>query len=198
MQNIKTEKEKMFAGELYNTRDSELIEMYHKTQKLLSLFTNCPSTEYQQKNDLLKEIFGNLGEGVWIEAPFYCDYGKNISIGNNSFVNFNCVFLDSNKITIGDNVLIAPAVQIYTAFHPVKSSERIKVQWDQKTEPIYRTRALPVTIGDNCWIGGNCAIMPGVTIGANTTIGANSLVTKDIPANVLAFGNPCKIIKNLD
>lgn len=198
MNKFSSEKEKMFAGELYNTRDGELIEMYHRTQRLLASFRNCQSDDYKKKNDLLKEIFGSVGEGVWVEAPFCCDYGKHISIGDNSFINFNCVFLDSNKITIGNNVLIAPSVQIYTAFHPVKSSERIKSNWDAQKEPIYRTRALPVKIGDNCWIGGNCVIMPGVTIGENTTIGANSLVTKDIPSNVLAFGNPCKVIKKLE
>jgi len=197
MDKAKSEKEKMLAGELYNARDAELIEMYHRTSRLLSLFTNCPSDEYQKKNELLKEILYSVGEGVWIEAPFFCDYGKNITIGNNSFINFNCVFLDSNKINIGNNVLIAPAVQIYTAFHPVKSGERIKKNWNPETEAVFQTRAAAVTIKDNSWIGGNCVIMPGVTIGENVTIGANSLVTKDVPPNVLAFGNPCRVIKEI-
>ncbi|QBA64014.1 sugar O-acetyltransferase [Muriicola soli] len=127
-------------------------------------------------------------------TPFYCDYGENISIGANTFVNTNCIFLDNNKITIGKNGLLAPYVQIYTAIHPLIASERIVGEGD---ETRYLTSTKPVSIGDNVWIGGNTVIFPGVTIGDNVTIGAGSVVTKNIPDQVLAFGNPCEIKKKL-
>nr|BFF40230.1 hypothetical protein BACY1_20350 [Tenacibaculum mesophilum] len=126
---------------------------------------------------------------------FFCDYGENISIGENTFINTNCMFLDNNKITIGKNCLIAPYVQIYTATHPIKASDRI-INSNNTTH--YLTSTKPVTIGDNVWIGGNSIIFPGVSIGNNVTIGAGSTVTKNIPSDVLAFGNPCEIRKKLD
>ncbi|KAA3630610.1 MAG: sugar O-acetyltransferase, partial [Bacteroidetes bacterium] len=140
------------------------------------------------------ELFAHKGAGVWIETPFFCDYGENISIGENTFVNANCMFIDNNKISIGKNGLIAPYVQIYTATHPLKATDRI-IQTGPTTR--YLTSTKPVTIGDNVWIGGNSVIFPGVTIGNNVTIGAGSVVTKDIPDNVLAFGNPCEVRKEL-
>nr|WP_313779654.1 sugar O-acetyltransferase [Allomuricauda onchidii] len=144
---------------------------------------------------ILTELFDYKGDGVWIESPFFCDYGENISIGENTFVNTNCMFLDNNKIIIGKNGLIAPYVQIYTTDHPLKVSERIIGNGNQTR---YLTSTKPVKIGDNVWIGGNSVIFPGVTIGNNVTIGAGSVVTKNIPDNVLAFGNPCKVKKKLN
>lgn len=190
-----TEKEKMLNGEYYDSRDPELIKIYHKARKLLKDYNNLNSELIQERERILNELFEHKAHGVWIEIPFYCDYGENISIGENTFVNTNCMFLDNNKIKIGKNGLIAPYVQIYTATHPLKASERI-VQ--NKNESRYLTYTEPVTIGDNVWVGGNSVIFPGVTIGSNVTIGAGSVVTKDIPDNVLAYGNPCKVIKILE
>lgn len=188
-----TEKEKMLAGEYYDSRDSELIKLYHKARKLLKEYNHLDSELIQERELILNELFEFKGSGVWIETPFFCDYGENISIGENTFVNTNCMFLDNNKIIIGKNGLIAPYVQIYTANHPLKASDRIIV--GDKTR--YLTSTKPVKIGDNVWIGGNSVIFPGVTIGSNVTIGAGSVVTKNIPDNVLAFGNPCVVKREL-
>lgn len=189
-----TEKEKMLTGDNYDSRDSELIKMYHKARTLLKEYNNLNSELILERERILNELFEFKGTGVWIETPFFCDYGENISIGENTFVNTNCMFLDNNKITVGKNGLIAPSVQIYTAIHPLNASERII---ENGNETHYLTSTKPVTIGDNVWIGGNSVIFPGVTIGNNVTIGAGSVVTKDIPDNVLAFGNPCKVKKEL-
>lgn len=194
MISMPSEKEKMLSGELYNSRDPELLQMYHKARKLLLAYNTLESTDSESKRRILVDLLGHVAIGVWIEAPFFCDYGENISIGENTFVNLNCMFLDDNKITIGKNGLIAPYVQIYTAVHPLKATDRI-THSAQGTS--YKTAAQAVSIGDNVWIGGNSVIMPGVTIGNNVTIGAGAVVTKDIPDNKLAFGNPCKVIKDL-
>lgn len=184
----------MLSGKHYNSRDPDLLGMYHRARKLLQQFNHLDSELLEQRNRLLEELLGFKGPGVWIEAPFFCDYGEFISIGENTFVNTNCMFLDNNRITIGKNGLIAPYVQIYTAGHPLKASERIA---GRGNESVYLTSTKPVTIGDNVWIGGNTVIFPGVNIGDNVTIGAGSVVTKSIPDNVLAFGNPCEIRKGL-
>jgi len=188
------EKEKMLHGEYYNSRDAELIDCYHKAKRLLQEYNSLDSRNLNRRKSLLIELFHFAGKNIWVEPPFYCDYGENISIGENTFINFNCVFLDDNKITIGKNGLIAPNVQIYTAIHPLKAQERII---SDKKGTRYLTAAKPVSIGDNVWIGGNCVIMPGITIGDNVTIGAGSVVTKSIANNKLAFGNPCKIIRSI-
>ena len=189
-----TERQKMPNGHHYNSRDIELLNMYHKARKLLKEYNNLDSELLEERERILDALFEFKGAGVWIEAPFYCDYGKHISIGKNTFVNANCMFLDNNKITIGENGLIAPYVQIYTANHPLKASERIVFE---ENNTRYLTSTKPVKIGDNVWIGGNSVVFPGVTIGDNVTIGAGSVVTKDFPDNVLAFGNPCVVQKEL-
>ena len=189
-----TEKEKMLCGQSYNTRDPELISMYHKARRLMKEYNNLDSTNLELREKILAELFGYKGKGVWIEAPFFCDYGENISIGENTFINTNCMFTDDNKITIGKNGLIAPYVQIYTATHPLLASERIIKEGNDAR---YLTSTKPVSIGDNVWIGGNSIVCPGVKIGNNVTIGAGSVVTKDIPDNVLALGNPSKVVKEL-
>ncbi|HSF55658.1 MAG TPA: sugar O-acetyltransferase [Algoriphagus sp.] len=191
---MKTEREKMLAGLSYDTRDPELLELYHRARALILAYNSCDSRDMNRKNDLLSQLLGKVEAGVWIESPFYCDYGVNIEIGENTFVNTNCMFLDDNLIRIGKNGLIAPYVQIYTAVHPLKASDRI-YQDGESTR--YRTSTKPVFIGDNVWIGGNSVIFPGVTIGNNVTVGAGSVVTKDIPDDVLAFGNPCQVVKSL-
>ena len=191
-----TEKEKMLGGFPYNSRDPELLSMYHRAMGLLQEFNGLDSKATVRATKLLSELLGHKGAGVWINAPFFCDYGENISIGDNTFINTNCIFVDDNKITIGSNVLLAPFVQIYTATHPLKASERI-IGNPGKDAP-YVTTTLPVTIGNSVWIGGGTIIMPGVDIGDNVTIGGGSVVTKNIPSGVLAYGNPCKVIRQLD
>jgi len=190
---MKSEKEKMLQGEYYNSRDPELITDYHKAKKLLQEYNSLDSKNTERRELILIDLFDKVGSGIWIEAPFFCDYGDHISIGENTFINFNCVLLDDNKITIGKNGLLAPGVHIYTAMHPLSASDRIIME---KGSSRYLTASKPVVIGDNVWIGGN-TIMPGVTIGNNVTIGAGSVVTKDVPDNKLAIGNPCKIIKDI-
>ncbi len=182
-----TEKEKMLAGELYDAGDPELIEGRRLCRELMELY-NASGKSKEERLSVIKELLGKHGESVSIELPFRCDYGYNISVGENFYANFNCVFLDVNKITIGDNALIGPNVQLYTAGHPIDPIER-------KKELEY---GLPITIGNNVWIGGGAIVCPGVSIGDNVVIGAGSVVTKNIPSNVVAVGNPCVPIKSVN
>jgi maltose O-acetyltransferase len=133
---MKTEKQKMLAGEPYQSRDPELLEMYHRARDLLATFVGISSFNTEEKRQVLVKLLGSLGRGTWIEAPFYCDYGVNISLGSDCFINANCVFLDCNTITVGNNVLIGPAVQLYTATHPLAASERL--QFDDSDRPSAR------------------------------------------------------------
>jgi len=193
---MKTEKEKMLAGEYYDATDKELIERWHLAKKLTKEYSKADTTDERLLSNLLNLLLGSKGENVWISAPFFVDYGENIHIGNNCEINMNCVFLDCNKITIGDNCGIGPNVQIYAVTHPVDPEERLNK--DITTHlGAWKTMSAPVTLGNNVWIGGGSVILPGVTIGDNTTIGAGSVVTQSIPANCLAVGNPCKVIRQL-
>ncbi|MGL5583650.1 MAG: sugar O-acetyltransferase [Cetobacterium sp.] len=192
-----TEREKMLAGLLYNCGDSELLAQWHKAKDLIRSYNQIDSSNLEEKNTILTELLGGKGKNLWITAPFFVDYGNNIYFGSNCEVNMNCTFLDDNKIIIGDNALIAPNVQIYTAFHPLNVIDRFGEIKEDGTFEFCKTQTAPVTIGDNVWIGGGVIILPGVTIGNNVVIGAGSVVTKDIPSNFLAFGNPCKVIKSL-
>lgn len=182
-----TEKAKMLAGKLYNPNtDPELLEESQRAQLLLHDFNHSiPGSEVQTR--ILKTLLGGMGENVMIRPSFYCDYGWNIFLGDHVFLNFNCVFLDCAPITLGNNVLLAPAVQIYTPTHPMDAATRRRGQESAK----------PVTIGDNVWIGGGAIILPGVTIGDNSVIGAGSIVNKSIPPNVMVAGNPAKVIRDL-
>ena len=171
-----------------------MLDLYYRARVLILAYNTFATRDLEKRNELLGNLLGKKGLGVWIESPFFCDYGVNIEIGENTFVNTNCMFLDDNLIRIGKNGLIAPYVQIYSAVHPLRASDRI-FQEGENTR--YRTSTKPVIIGDNVWIGGNSVILPGVTIGNNVTIGAGSVVTKDIPDDVLAFGNPCQVAKKL-
>ena len=162
-------------------------------------YNSLPYDRKEEKYEVLKEMFGSIGTKVSIGHSFICDYGCNIHIGNNVTVNTGCTFVDCNKITIGNNVLIAPNVQIYTATHPVDLNERLApVETDDGVDYIRRTFALPVMIEDGCWIGGGVIILPGITIGKGSVIGAGSVVTKNIPPDSLAAGNPCKVIRKIN
>jgi maltose O-acetyltransferase len=193
-----TEKQKMLAGEPYRSRDPELLAMYHRARDLLAMFNQTPSRNSDEKLEILQRLFGHIGNRTWIEASFYCDYGENIRIGSDCFVNASCVFLDCNNITIGNNVLFGPAVQLYTATHPLVASERL--QFDHPDDPArsrYVTQALPITIQDDVWIGGGAILLAGISVGARTTIGAGSVVTQSVPQDCFAAGNPCRVLKQL-
>lgn len=182
-----TEKEKMLAGELYLAADEELVAERLKARRLARLYNATTETEDMQRREILSQWFGVIGEIISIEPPFQCDYGSNIRVGNNFYANFGCILLDCARIEIGDNVLLAPNVQIYTAHHPIDPQVRLSG----------KELASPITIGHNVWLGGGVIVCPNVRIGDNTTIGAGSVVTKDIPANVIAVGNPCRVIRHL-
>lgn len=182
-----TEKERMLAGELYSAFDEELRNDYIRAKKLLSEYNVTAEDERPARNKIIKELFGGTGDRFSIKPPFICDYGCNIFIGNNFFCNYNCIILDVCKVTIGSNVLIGPRVSLYTAGHPIDSGVRISGLENGK----------PITIEDNVWIGGDTVINPGVTVGKNTVIGSGSVVTKDIPENVIAAGNPCRVIRQI-
>ena len=190
-----TEREKMLAGLLYDCGDAELLARWHKAKDLVRDYNRTDSADTAAKERILDELLGGRGKDLWITAPFYVDYGENIYFGDGCEVNMNCTFLDDNKIVIGDHALIAPNVQIYTAFHPTNALERFGDPRGNGTFAFCRTQTAPVTIGDHVWIGGGAILMPGVTIGDNVVIGAGSIVTKDIPDNPIAFGAPCRVVR---
>ncbi|MCW6076066.1 sugar O-acetyltransferase [Clostridium sporogenes] len=190
-----TEREKMLAGELYDCGDIELLSQWHRAKNLVRDYNQTNSENLEEKNRILTELLGERGANLWITAPFFVDYGNNIYFGNNCEVNMNCTFLDDNKIIIGNNALIAPNVQIYTAFHPINAQERFGEAREDGSFEFCKTQTAPVVIGNNVWIGGGVIIMPGVTIGDNVVIGAGSVVTKDIPSNKIAYGNPCRVVR---
>lgn len=190
-----TEREKMLAGMLYDCGDAELLTQWHKAKNLMRDYNRLNSDDLTAKDRILTELLGGRGTNLWITAPFYVDYGNNIFFGNNCEVNMNCTFLDDNRIVIGDNALIAPNVQIYTAFHPTNAADRFGSPREDGSFAFCKTQTAPVIIGNNVWIGGGAILLPGVTIGDNVVIGAGSIVTKDIPANSVACGNPCRVIR---
>lgn len=183
---MKTEKEKMLAGELYNPLDPTLCQERDRCRDLCQLLNATHENQVEERKRLLLELFG-ADTGAWIQPPFFCDYGTNIVMGSKVFFNFNCVVLDCARVTIGNNVLFAPSVQIYTATHPISATERRK--WLESAKPI--------TIGSDVWVGGGAIICPGVSIGDRTVIGAGSVVTRDIPPDVIAAGNPARVIREL-
>jgi acetyltransferase-like isoleucine patch superfamily enzyme len=196
---MKTELEKCMNGEWYDCHAPIFMTLKTKTRELLLQYNTLPYDDKTARYDLLKEMFGSVGANVSVGNPFICDYGQNIHIGDNVSVNMNCTFVDCNKITVGNRVLIASNVQIYTAAHPVELNERLTPGWTADSGAYFwRTFALPVTIGDDCWIGGGVIIVPGVTIGRGSVVGAGSVVTKDIPENSLAVGNPCRVVRKLN
>lgn len=182
-----TEKELMLAGKLYTAHDEELAADCKRSRQLTRLFNNSTEEQGNYRVQLLKELFKKTGENIYIEPPFRCDYGSNITVGENFYANFDCIILDVNEVIIGDNVLFAPRVCVYTAGHPIDAKIRNSgVEFGTK-----------VVIGNNVWIGGSTVINPGVTIGNNVVIGSGSVVTKDIPDGVVAVGNPCKVIRKI-
>ena len=190
-----TEREKMLSGQLYNCGDPELLNQWHKAKNLMRDYSLVDSVNLEEKDRILDQLLGGRGKNLWITAPFYVDYGNNIYFGNNCEVNMNCTFLDSNEIRIGDNALIAPNVQIYTAFHPTNAADRFGLPNADGSFSFCKTQSAPVIIGNNVWIGGGAILLPGVTIGDNVVIGAGSVVTKDIPSNSVALGNPCRVVR---
>ena len=184
---LKTEKEKMLAGELYSPLDNELHSLHLKAEKSFEKYNKIPARKSKKREKAIKRLFGKTGDKIKVETPFFCDYGFNIEVGDNFFANYGCIILDVNKVKIGKNCFLAPNVAIYTAPHPVKSEERYNgVEY-----------GFPVTIGDNCWIGGGAIICPNVKIGDNVVVGAGSVVVKDVPSDVVVAGNPAKIIRQL-
>lgn len=186
MNKVETEKERMFAGKPYNAHSDEMVAIRIHTKRILHKLN---VTEYytDKFQDVIRELCPNAAKNFHVEPPFHCDYGDHIYAGDSVFINFGAVILDGAKVTIGAHTMIAPGVHIYTAQHPLDADERD--QWED---------CKPVTIGERCWIGGHATICPGVTIGDRTVIGAGSVVTKDIPADCLAVGNPARVIRKLN
>lgn len=182
-----TEKERMLQGMLYRVEDPTLRQEHMNAKRLTRLLNATTETEWDRRRELVQEIFASAGEGAYIEPPFFCDYGIHTTVGKNFYANYNCYILDVCDVTIGDNVMFAPNVGIYAASHPI--------------DPVVRASGLecgkPVKIGNNVWIGGHSCVCPGVTIGDNVVIGAGSVVCKDIPDNVVAAGNPCRVIREI-
>ena len=183
-----TEKEKAAAGLLYDgTFDEDLKAERMACKNMCYEYNMMHPSKEEERKALLKKILGKTGEDLWIEQTFWCDYGYNISVGENFYMNHNCIILDCAKVEFGDNVFIAPNCGFYTAGHPLDYERRNKgLEY-----------AKPIKVGNNVWIGGNVVVLPGVTIGDNVVIGAGSIVTKDIPSNVVAVGNPCRVIKEI-
>ncbi|TLX72994.1 sugar O-acetyltransferase [Labilibacter sediminis] len=184
---MSSEKEKMLSGKPYKAFGEELLRERQQAKELIYDFNALRPGQLEQRNEILKKLLGKTKANFFVEPPFRCDYGYNIEIGENFYANYNLIVLDCAKVSIGDNVLIGPNVAIYTAGHPLHYEIR-----NQEFE-----YAFPILIGNNVWIGGNVVINPGVSIGENSVIGAGSVVTKDIPANVIAVGNPCKVLREI-
>lgn len=179
-----TEREKMLAGELYDPFDPELAAARKRARDLCQDLNATRESRLDERRRILKELFGSGGDTVWMQPPFYCDYGSNILLGERVFFNFNCVVLDVSPVRIGDYTMFGPLVQIYTATHPMNAQLRRKQEFSK-----------PIEIGADVWVGGGAVICPGVRIGSRSVIGAGSVVTRDIPEDVFAAGNPCRVIR---
>ncbi len=180
--------ELMQAGKLHHWNDEEINELGKRAERLIEKYNSTKADDYETRDNILKELLGKMENRVAIKPPFHCDYGKFIEIGEGTFLNFDCIILDACTVKIGKRVLIGPRTCIYSASHPIYAPVRAEGYDVSK----------PVTIGDDVWLGGNVVINPGVTIGDGTVIGAGSVVTKDIPPNVIAVGNPCKVIREIN
>ena len=182
-----SEWEKMVSGQPYDPLDPALVVARRRARELLKAFNDSSEGEGAERKRILHELFGGAGEGLWIEPPFYCDYGSNITVGKKVFFNFDCVVLDVAPVRIGDHTMFGPAVQIYTATHPLSARERRGGLESGKA----------IEIGSDVWMGGGSIVLPGVSIGARCVVGAGSVVTKSLPEGVFAAGNPCRIIREL-
>jgi maltose O-acetyltransferase len=183
---MRSEREMMLAGELYDPMDPDLVGARERARGLCQDLNATRETQAAERRRILKELLGTGGDTVWMQPPFYCDYGWNIRLGERVFFNFNCVVLDVGAVTVGDYTLIGPAVQIYTATHPMNAELRRKQEFSK-----------PIEIGSDVWIGGGAIICPGVRIGSRSVIGAGSVVTREIPEGVFAAGNPCRVIREI-
>ena len=183
---MKSEFDKMVTGDLYDPLAPELVEARTRARDLCQALNRTAEADEAGRRRILMELFGEGGDSVWMQPPFYCDYGRNIHLGPRVFFNFNCVVLDVCPVRIGDFTLFGPSVQIYTATHPLDAALRRSQEYGK-----------PVTIGTDVWVGGAAVICPGVTIGSRTVIGAGSVVTRDIPEQVFAAGNPCRVIRGI-
>ena len=186
------------ATDFLETADSDTLKQIAQTRKLTREYYLSDYDDIEQRTAILQELLGSIGENVAIDTPFHCDYGKNIFLGNDVIINMNCTFVDNKPIRIGNRVLIASNVQIYTSSHPILPQERLVPDWRERRTTFFRTFARPIEIKDNVWIGGGCILLPGVTIGENSVIGAGSVVTSSVPGNCVAVGNPCRVIRRFD
>jgi maltose O-acetyltransferase len=184
---MRSEREKMLAGELYDPLDLELVAGRDRARDLCQELNATRERDKEQRRRILLELFGSGGDSVWMQPPFFCDYGSNILLGKKCFFNFNCIVLDVCEIKIGDFTLFGPAVQVYTATHPMNAELRRSQEF-----------AKPIQIGSDVWVGGGAIICPGVKIGDRAIIGAGSVVTRDVPAGVFAAGNPCRVIREIN
>ena len=183
---MRTERQKMLAGERYDPMDTELVEGRVRARDLCQTLNSSRDAEEEKRRGILTELFGRGGDTVWMQPPFFCDYGSNIELGERVFFNFNCVVLDVCKVKIGDFTLFGPAVQILTPMHPWNAFQRRKEEFGK-----------PIEIGSDVWVGGGAIILPGVHIGSQTVIGAGSIVTRDMPEGVFAAGNPCRVVRKV-
>jgi maltose O-acetyltransferase len=184
---MKTERERMLAGELYDALDPALVAERDRARDLCQALNSSREADRNLRRELLLKIFGRGGDTVWLQPPFFCDYGSNIELGERVFFNFNCIVLDVCKVTIGDYSQFGSGVQILTPLHPLSAELRRKQEY-----------GAPVMIGSDVWVGSGAIILPGVTIGSRTVIGAGSVVSRSLPENVLAVGNPCKVVRPVD
>ena len=183
---MKTEREKMVAGEMYEPQDPELVRMRERARDLCCSLNATQESAQATRRGLLEQLLGSGGDSAWLQPPFFCDYGSNIHLGQKVYFNFNCVVLDVCEVRIGEFTLFGPAVQIYTATHPLNAAQRRREEF-----------AKPIEIGSDCWIGGGAMILPGVKIGSKSVIGAGSVVTRDVPSGVVAAGNPCRVLREI-
>jgi maltose O-acetyltransferase len=183
---MRSEREKMLAGELYNALDPELVTARNRARDLCQALNRSREEDVEERRRILQDLFGRGGDTVWMQPPFYCDYGSNIELGERVFFNFNCVVLDVCTVRIGSFTLFGPAVQIYTPLHPLDAQLRRREEYGK-----------PIEIGADVWVGGGAIILPGVRIGARAVIGAGSVVTRDVPEATFAAGNPCRAIRSI-
>jgi maltose O-acetyltransferase len=186
LRRMRSEQEKMLAGELYNALDPELVTARNRARDLCQALNRSREEDVEERRRILQDLFGTGGDTVWMQPPFYCDYGSNIELGERVFFNFNCVVLDVCTVRIGSFTLFGPAVQIYTPLHPLDAELRRREEYGK-----------PIEIGADVWVGGGAIILPGVRIGARAVIGAGSVVTRDVPEATFAAGNPCRAIRSI-